>query len=372
MDNYQLRSEIATGSVPYYLQSNIVPDRNAVLTSMFHDGRLLSTRTEPCDSTLPPDALRALVRETHEGHRARILSLLALRDRLRKGVDGRAHMKLGEAFYRQRLYREAMGEIVRAIKLGTEGSLGYSILGNCLLATDEAEKALKAFRKGLDNSPRYPDLHNDLGVAFLRLEKCRDAVEAFERALELNPYYTTAFLNLGIAITLNVVLKQDYDLSRDLSSRLSQVLDMMIQLNPGLDGETYRSAVRAAREERYDVVHSSLVELREARMRVPDDDLSLELYLLLKFPAGGLSEADVDTYIERVRRAIDANPGWADLLNTLGVLYTAKCKLFIDKANGAFEEALRINPEFGQAGKNLKLVSNDRQGIHFLLKALLD
>jgi len=372
MDSYQLRSEIPTAGASYYLQSNLVVGQNAVVTSMFREGRLLSTRSEPCDATQVPDILRARVREVHEGYRTRITSLLALRDRIRDGVDGRAHLRLGEALYQQRLHRESMSEIVRAVKLGTETPLGYSILGNCLLAVDDSEKALKAFHKGLESAPRYPDLHNDLGVAMLMLDRCGEAVQAFERALELNPYYLAAVLNLGIALTRNVVIKQDYELSRDLTPRLARALDMIIQLNPALDGESYRSAVRAAKEERYDVVYRSLVDISDSQKRVPEDNLALELYLLLKFPPASLSENDVDTYIERVRRAIDANPGWADLLNTLGILYTAKCKLFIDRANGAFQDALRINPEFAQAQKNLKLVSNDRQGIHFLLKALLD
>jgi lipoprotein NlpI len=69
---------------------------------------------------------------------------------------------------------------------------------------------------------------------------------------------------------------------------------------------------------------------------------------------------------------LEANPGYADLQNDLGILYTAKCKLFIDKAHEAFNGALAINKSYRKAEKNLKLAANDRQGIHFLLKALLD
>ncbi len=102
------------------------------------------------------------------------------------------------------------------------------------------------------------------------------------------------------------------------------------------------------------------------------EDLSLELYLIVKFRADQLTEEEIDHHVDRLRAALEANPGYADLQNNLGILYTAKCKHFIDRANASFAEALAVNPDFKRAEKNLKLVANDRQGIHFLLKALLD
>ncbi len=372
MEGYQLRAEVVSDGSTYFIQSDWAPAQGAVVTSLFCEGRLLATRTEAVDPDLPPQELRTRVRELHEGARARIQSLVALRHRLRESADGRAHLRLAQAFYRQRLYREAMAESVRAIKLGAEEAVGYSILGNCLMATGDDEKAVRALRRGIEISPDFPDLHNDLGVVYTRLERCRDAVSALERALELNPYYHEAFLNLAIALTLNVVRKQDYELSRGLRERLDEVLGMVLQLDPSIEGESYRQALAAARAERYDEALGRLTELRDERRRRPDDDLALEIHLLLRYPPGELDEATVDACIARVRHAIDSAPGYADLLDTLGVLYTAKCKLLIDRAERAFREALEINPKFARARKNHRLVSNDRQGIHFLLKALLD
>ena len=85
-----------------------------------------------------------------------------------------------------------------------------------------------------------------------------------------------------------------------------------------------------------------------------------------------MTEDEIDALIERLAVAIESNPGYADIQNDLGVLYAAKCKIFIDKAHESFRQALQTNPSFRKAEKNLKLAGNDRQGIHFLLKALLD
>jgi len=372
MDSYELRSEILSGGSKYYIQSNVIPAQKSVVTSLFHEGNLLSKQQSRYDSTLSDDQVRSLVRRIHDERRMRISSLLEIRDVLKKDSDGRSHLKLGEALYKQKLYKEAMAEIIRSIKLGLEDSGGYAILGNCLLAIGDKEKALKSFQKGIEISPEYPDLHNDVGRTYIELNRCRDAAAAFERALELNRYYHAAFINLAIALAKNVVLKQDYELSRNLQERMKKTLQKCVQLRPALDTEEFRRAMDAVAQERYDIVHDTLVAIQQEQEKIAQTDLSLELYLVMKFRSDILQTDEIDRYIEQIQAALEANPGYADLQNDLGVLYAAKCKLFIDKAHDCFKGALGINPTFKKAEKNLKLAANDRQGIHFLLRALLD
>jgi tetratricopeptide (TPR) repeat protein len=372
VESYDHRSEIISSGTRYYVQSSTIPAQRVIVTSLFHEGNLLTRQNAPYDGTLTGEPLRALVRRMHDEYRARLLSLLDLRERLKKDVDAKAHLRLGEALYKQRLYREAMAEVIRSIKLGLEDAGAYSILGNCLLALDDGEKAMRAFQKGLELAPGYADLHNDLGVAHLKLERCREAAASFERALESNRYYQAALLNLAIALALNVILKQDYDLSRDLRTRMRRMLELNLQLNPQLDGDDFRAAMSAIDTERYDLVYEKLTAIKRDHDTVASNDLSLELYLILKFRADELTEEDIDALIDRLKRAIESNPGYADIQNDMGVLYAAKCKIFIDKAHEAFRQALQTSPSFRKAEKNLKLAGNDRQGIHFLLKALLD
>src|SRR5262249_28791406 len=372
IDSYDHRSEILSSGTKYYVQSSLIPSQRVVVTSLFHEGGLLTRQNAGYDGSVTGDALRGLVRRLHDEYRVRLTSLLDLRERLKKDVDARAHLRLGEALYRQRLYREAMAEVIRAIKLGLEDAGAYSILGNCLLALGDSEKAMRAFQKGLELAPGYADLHNDLGVAHLKLERCKEAAASFERALECNRYYQAALLNLAIALSLNVVLKQDYELSRDLRNRLRRLLELNLQLKPQLDGEDFRTAMSALDTERYDLVYEKLDAIKRELDTVASNDLSLELYLILKFRAEELSEEDIDALVERLKIALESNPGYADIQNDLGVLYAAKCKIFIDKAHDSFRQALQTNPGFRKAEKNLKLAGNDRQGIHFLLKALLD
>jgi tetratricopeptide (TPR) repeat protein len=372
VENYDHRSEVISSGTKYYVQSSLIPAQRMVVTSLFHEGGLLTRQNAPYDGALTGEPLRALVRRLHDEYRVRLTSLLDLRERLKKDVDAKAHLRLGEALYRQRLYREAMAEVIRSIKLGLEDASAYSILGNCLLAIGDSEKAMRAFQKGLELAPGYADLHNDLGAAHLKLEHCREAAASFDRALECNRYFQAALLNLAIALSLNVVLKQDYDISRDLRNRMRRLLELNLQLKPQLDGDDFRAAMTALDAERYDLVYEKLSAIKRDQDTVASTDLSLELYLILKFRAEELSEEDIDALIERLKIALESNPGYADIQNDIGVLYAAKCKIFIDKAHESFRQALQTNPSFRKAEKNLKLSGNDRQGIHFLLKALLD
>ena len=372
VESYDHRSEVLSSGTKYYVQSSLLPSQRLVVTSLFHEGSLLTRQNSSYDGTVNGEALRSLVRRLHDEYRVRLTSLLDLRERLKKDVDAKAHLRLGEALYRQRLYREAMAEVIRSIKLGLEDAGAYSILGNCLLALGDSEKAMRAFQKGLELAPGYADLHNDLGVAHLKLERCKEAAASFERALECNRYYQTALLNLAIALSQNVVLKQDYDLSKDLRQRLRRLLELNLQLKPQLEGDDFRAAMNALDTEHYELVHEKLTAIKRDLDTIASNDLSLELYLILKFRAEELSEEDIDALLERLKIALESNPGYADIQNDMGVLYAAKCKIFIDKAHESFRQALQTNPAFRRAEKNLKLSGNDRQGIHFLLKALLD
>jgi tetratricopeptide (TPR) repeat protein len=372
MESYDLRSEINAKGHRYFVQTNLVPSQKTIVTSVFHEGSLLSKQIESFDASITAEAARTLVRGYHEEKKSRINSLLVIKDKLESNNDAKSHLKLGEALYHQSLYREAMSEVVRAVKLGAGQSKPFSILGNSLVALGEFEKAIKAFQKGLELSPDYPDLHNDLGCAYLRLKRCRDAVVCFEKAADINKYYHEAHINLAIALCLNVVEKQEFELAKGLRDRLRTILEKCLELKPSLDTEEFALAMKAAENERYDEVYEALTKINEETARLSSDHLSLDLYLILKFNSDEISEDDIDRYIDRARRELEANPGYADLQNDLGILYTAKCKLYIDKARDSFQKSLSINRNFKRAEKNLKLTVNDGQGIHLLLKALLD
>jgi tetratricopeptide (TPR) repeat protein len=69
-----------------------------------------------------------------------------------------------------------------------------------LVREDFVIKHIKHLRKQLELHPNYPDLYNELGLAYTVLTQFHSdrAVEAYQKALNLNPNYRTALKNLKL------------------------------------------------------------------------------------------------------------------------------------------------------------------------------
>ncbi|MDD3643552.1 MAG: hypothetical protein PHQ19_08840, partial [Candidatus Krumholzibacteria bacterium] len=224
----------------------------------------------------------------------------------------------------------------------------------------------------IDLSPDYPDLLNLKGRIHLKRKQCGEAVESFIRAIEINTYYGEPHLNLLRAYLLNTIIKQDYELSRGLEEKLRKNLDRLRQLNPFIRPEKLDAVRRLCEEKSYEDALAILDELEAGGARNPVDDIMLELYLSLLQGAQEFEDGEIESYLARIREILDRNPTFADAWNSLGILYTAKCKIFMDKSMEAFQKALEINDEYAKAKKPMRLTENDRHCIFILLKALLD
>ena len=102
-----------------------------------------------------------------------------------------------------------------------------------------------------------------------------------------------------------------------------------------------------------------------------DKFLESEFYLKFMFGGKGKDDEFIRDYAEQLRQAIDKYPGYADLRNHLGISYLIQCRNLFLSALEEFREALKINPEFKKAEKNLKLAENDGKGFLILLRAIL-
>mgnify|MGYP001766083250 CR=1 FL=1 len=167
-------------------------------------------------------------------------------------------------------------------------------------------------------------------------------------------------------------MKEDYELSRNLESMFMSNIERAAQLDPFLSADRIEDAKRLFREKDYQGAYETLEAAKSRAVRGGIDDIVLELYLMLLADGEELHDEEIERYLEQVREIVDQNPTFADGQNTLGILYTAKCKIFMDRAHKAFGKALEINSNYQKAQKNLRLSENDRQGIFILLKALLD
>jgi tetratricopeptide (TPR) repeat protein len=372
LESFELREEIRHGGASYFLQTSYDSDRDRIQSSFFRDGVVFDTIGRDLADDFDRGRLRELTKEIHQRNKQGFKFILDARDSIGRSDDPGPHLKLAQSLLRRNLYREAVEEAEAAVGKGANDSRAWMVIGESLYEMGENDRALDAIRKGIELSPDYPDLHNLIGKVFLRQKMCGMAVDSFKRAIGLNIYYGEPYINLIRAFLTNTVIKQDYELSRDLDEKLKSNLERAGQLNPNLKDGILAQLRGCFEREEYGKALELLDGVERQSMRSQVDDIILELYLMLVQSGDEINDESIEKFLGKVGEIIDRNPTFADAWNSLGILYTAKCKIFMDKARYAFEKALEINRDYEKARKNLRLTENDRQGIFILLKALLD
>ncbi|MFA4946951.1 MAG: tetratricopeptide repeat protein [Candidatus Krumholzibacteriia bacterium] len=372
MTSFELREEIDHGGKKYFLQTSLLQKKGVIQSSFFKDGVLFDTVQTAIDGKGAPDDVRRATKEAHLENKQKFMLILGVSERIRSSEDPKPHLKIAQALFKRHLYQEAIQEAQKAIKKGNKDSLSSMIVGESYYEMGDFERAFEATRAGIEVTPDYPDMHNLLGKVYLKQQKCKPAIECFKRAIELNLYYGESYLNLARAYLLNTIVKEDYELSRELESTFLSNLERAEQLDPYLMHDRLEEARSLFREKDYDGAYGILESAKQLSARGGIDDIILDLYMMLLYDGEEFQEGEIERYLDRVREIVDQNPTFADGYNSLGILYTAKCKIYMDRASKAFRKALEINTNYQKAQKNLRLSENDRQGIFILLKALLD
>ncbi len=370
--SFELREEIDHSGARYFLQTSYLPHKEQVESSFFKNGVLFDTVVAKADGSMPESRLKDLSRKVHLENKKKFLFLLDIQDRIKDTINPKPHLRLAQALYRRNLHAEAIREAQQAITKGDKSSLPLIVIGESYYGMGEYKKAFAALEEGVRLDPEYPDLHNLMGLIYLIEKKCSKAIESFTRAIALNIFYGAPYFNLARAYLLNSIVKEDYELSKGLETKFKTNIDKASQLCPHIRGEKLEKAEALFSEERYKEALDELDSITGEASRDDVEEIFLELYLSVLHNGDSLADEDIEQFLERVGQIIDQNPTYADGYNSLGILYTAKCKIFMDKASEAFDKALEINNKYKKAQKNLRLAENDRQGIFILLKALLD
>jgi Flp pilus assembly protein TadD len=170
----------------------------------------------------------------------------------------------------------------------------------------EFDKVEPLLRQIVDQTERFADVHNMLGVAAHERRDYHEAEARFRKALEINPNYTEAALNL--AVTYNDLGK--YDLARQVHE--------------------HATAGKPAGGDGLD----PFVKGKIANMHAEVGQAYID--------AGLIHDA-----VPELEKAVNLCPTFADLRHRLGQLY----KELGDPARARiqFEAAKRVNPRFANA-----------------------
>lgn len=89
-------------------------------------------------------------------------------------------------------------ELEKILKDDPSNANAWVALGNIYFDLNQNEKAIEAYKKGLELNSKQPDVWSDLGTVYFRLQQYDQSIEQFKKAIEINPKHAKAFYNLGV------------------------------------------------------------------------------------------------------------------------------------------------------------------------------
>ncbi len=374
MESLGFHSEVEFGEKKLLVESSYVAEQERIVTSVFDDGRLIERREIDVPAELPIDEVKARVEELHRRVTADYEILHYIQRKIRTVDHPASNNRLGLVFLHRGLYREAMREFTLAIKADPTKPEYYGNLARALLALDRPEDALAAVKEGLSRGPEFPDLHNLRGLILHRLGRYAEAAEAFQKAIERNPDYAEAHLNLARTLFTSARENVEDPALPPVLTRIRKALSSVrkaVDLSPELSVEDAEKVFEAAKLQ--DLARAE-EEIEKLRSRLPSDERLLhdhEFYLQFMYGGKGRDEQALASYIRWLEEEIQRTPDYADLHNSLGVAYLIQARNLFLRALDEFREALRINPDFERASRNLRLAQNDGKGFLILLRAVL-
>ena len=99
----------------------------------------------------------------------------------------RANDLAGKPNEATQFYKRAVAGLLEFTKNNPDSSYGFYLLGNAYFADNQREKAIEAYEKCLEISPRFVRARYNVGIIQLRQKNKTAALEQYNRLLEMDP-----------------------------------------------------------------------------------------------------------------------------------------------------------------------------------------
>ncbi|MDA1313808.1 MAG: tetratricopeptide repeat protein [Acidobacteria bacterium] len=275
--------------------------------------------------------------------------------RLREALDiqphfPEAHFVLG-LLLGNRVGSEHLGlsEFEAAIAQKLDYAEAHFNIGIIHWKTDEAERALKAFRRAVKANPQSAEYRVRLGQTLARLNQGAEAITELKRAAALNPDSFEAHYQLG-----RTLLKQGED--KEAAHRHIEIAKRLKEKGQtAVEGDqsylSYRQGLSALEQGRF----QDAINLLTAALDGAHSESAVRGALGIAYQRKGDRAKAGDEF----RRVIAIHPDSPDGRLNYGTLLMSN-----GDAGGAereFQECLRIDPNFAEAHYNLGLVFASRR-----------
>jgi len=133
--------------------------------------------------------------------------------------DERAHNLLGNFYFGQQQYENALVEYNKAVALNPEFSQPYNQMGYANRFLNNYADAEKAFKKYIELIPDDPNPYDSYAELLMKMGRFDESIEQYKKALTFNPGFQAS--HLGIACNLN--FKGEYDKARETLDNFNSI-----------------------------------------------------------------------------------------------------------------------------------------------------
>ncbi len=366
-----LTSRLYRQGQEYLLQTSWVETQKKIITSLFSEGKFLSQQAFECANGTETEDLATLLKTLHQNKFQETSRLFELSEHP-NGQHDEAEVRflLGEAFYQQGLLYEAGVELQKSLEIAQDNPSAIRLLAQVHIEMQNFIQAEAHLQQALEKYAKYADLRLLLAETLAGLERYSAAVEQIQQALAINPYYAEAHFRLGLILVQNKVRRKEFELTTDYPARAVQSLERASQLNPDYAGLLFQQGLVLLRKGNNEEALKHFLKAGQ-RERSHYRNYLHEYYLKYIAQNGALDEKSLSRQIKSLQKLVEQNPAYADLHFQLGTIYMLLCRYITQKAVLEYGKALKLNPNYKKAQRNMKLCENDLKGIDLLLKAML-
>lgn len=250
-----------------------------------------------------------------------------------------AHMNLATALEKRQRHFEQVEEYHKALAIEPENPYVHHNLGRALHRLGRSQEALGHLRAALRLKPDYALGHYTCGIVLLSLDRVDEAIEHLQATAQLNPDYAPARYDLGNAFS-----------ARGNWNQAIEQLSRAVDLKPNYAQARHNLALALAQTGRFDEAVSHYRQALQSGLQFPMAHFNLALALE--------KLGRVDEAMAALQAAISKGAANAHVHNKLGELLLEH---FDNRevATRHFHQALRLDPNFAQAKKNLQRAETD-------------
>jgi Tfp pilus assembly protein PilF len=115
------------------------------------------------------------------------------------GESARAHLNLGNTYYKNGNLRAAIAEYQKALDIDPRYAGAWSSLAGAYVRMGQTEKALETIERALAIEPRNANFLSSRGTIYSRLKRFEEAAASFDAALRVQPDHSDARFNYALS-----------------------------------------------------------------------------------------------------------------------------------------------------------------------------